>query len=419
MPEISQSSCRGLLSLVVLALLAIPASAQPPADLTIETVITGVTAPTAMRHAGDGSGRLFIVERAGVIRVWDGQSSTPLATPFLDISSDVQTGGEEGMLGLAFHPDYASNGFFYVSYTGIGSISIIERFTVSADPNVADLASRSVVLSLAQTYSNHNGGDIHFGPDDGYLYIGFGDGGGFDTPQDMTRILGKMLRIDVDSPPAEGAELCAIIQNYAIPPDNPFVATSDDCDEIWHSGLRNPWRWSFDRATGDMLIGDVGEDSAEEVNFQPAESTGGENWGWPCREGSTPFEPGFCTGGETLIDPVLEYSHAGGQCSVIGGYVYRGSIAGMFGTYVYADWCTGEIWFANETSPGVWSTSLWNNLDDFSYIGFGEDEAGELYVTQFDAVGRFSSASAGTLIFADGFELFGDTSQWSSVVPIL
>ncbi len=381
-------------------LLGLPAAAQPPADLTLETVASGLDQPLAIRHAGDGSGRIFIVEQPGRIRIFDGAQL--LATPFLDITGVVLSGGEQGLLGLTFHPDYAANGFFYVNYTRSGVPSgetVIERYSVSAgDPDVADPTSAFEVLVIDQTFSNHNGGDIHFGPD-GFLYIGMGDGGGSDTAQDLTTLLGKMLRIDVDG----GVP-------YAIPADNPFTGTAGALGEIWAWGLRNPYRWSFDRGTGDLLIGDVGEGDWEEVDFQPAASAGGENYGWPCREGAHDFAPGGPTCGGVLVDPVLEYSHAQG-CTVIGGYVYRGGIPGLVGTYVYTDWCSGITWFATQTSPGVWQSSVWDTLPTFSIVGYGEDEAGELYLTLGGEIARFHSPSSLGLIFTDGFES-GDTSAW-------
>ncbi|NJL29903.1 MAG: PQQ-dependent sugar dehydrogenase, partial [Thermoanaerobaculia bacterium] len=261
-----------------------------------------LTRPVAIRNAGDGSGRIFIVEQPGTIRIYDITTGTLLATPFLDITALVDdSGNEQGLLGLAFHPNYVSNGFFYVNYTwDHPSLPLdrtrIVRYTRSAgNPNVADTASALVLLEIEQDFSNHNGGDIHFGPD-GYLYIGMGDGGSGGDPnnraQSINQLLGKMLRIDVDgTPPPMPNDLCGLVTNYGIPPGNPFAGGSGDCDEIWALGMRNPWRWSFDRANGDLFIGDVGQGPSnprEEIDFQPAASTGGENYGWSCREGNLP-----------------------------------------------------------------------------------------------------------------------------------
>lgn len=392
---------RAVSILAVVAVFAHPLAAQPPDDLMVATVASGFDFPVAIRHAGDGSGRLFIVEQGGLIRIIDA-SGTVLPTPFIDLISTVVSGGEQGLLGLAFHPDYPTNGFFYVNYTRSGTPldqTVIERYSVSAgNPNVADAASGVEILVIDQTFSNHNGGDVHFGPD-GYLYVGMGDGGGNETAQNLTTLLGKMVRIDVDG----GFP-------YAIPPDNPFVGDPTALDEIWAWGLRNPYRWSFDRATGDLLIGDVGEGSWEEVDFQPAASPGGENYGWPCREGAHDFDTSGPTCGGPLVDPVLEYSHDDG-CTIIGGFVYRGSIPGLVGTYIYNDWCSGNTWFATQTSPGVWESTLWDVLPTFSIVSYGEDEDGELYLTLGGSIARFESLG---LVFADSFET-GDFSGWSSV----
>jgi glucose/arabinose dehydrogenase len=388
--------------------LSTPATAQPPADL--ELVPTGAPASTAvaMRNAGDGSGRLFVVERNGTIEIFD-PSSGLLGTPFLDIVSDVDTFFEGGLLGLAFHPDFGSNRYFYVYYTRTSSPleSVVERFTVmAADPNHADPSSRREIFTLEQPAGNHNGGDIHFGPD-GYLYIGLGDGGASSgTSQDNLDLLGKILRID----PCDD-EVC--VPAYEIPPDNPFVGDPSAADEIWASGLRNPYRWSFDRATGDMFIADVGAGSREEVSFQPAASIGGEDYGWNCREGDI-AGPGNCSG--TFVEPIIVYGHTSGNCSITGGYRYRGCITGLRGTYVFADFCTARVWFAEEVGGGSWTFSEWDNLAGSIY-GFGEDEDGELYLSTGGSILRFESASdCSEVIFADGFES-GDTSAWGSTVP--
>ncbi len=390
-----------------------PVGAVPPGDLALVEVISGLNLPVAIRHAGDGSGRLFIIEQAGVIRVFDGSGLLP--APFLNISSIVDDGGnEQGLLGLAFHPNYASNGYFYVNYTydpGAGlDRTRIARYSVSAgDPDVAD-TTETVLMEIEQDYSNHNGGDIHFGPD-GYLYIGMGDGGSGGDPndraQDRQELLGKMLRIDVDGAARRGViTSCGLEANYSIPADNPFVADGNSCDEIWAYGMRNPWRFSFDRQSGDLLIGDVGQELWEEIDFQPAVSSGGENYGWRCYEGTHEYNTSGCSG--PFVDPILEYSHSGGRCSVTGGYVYRGhGISGFDGTYIFGEYCTGEIWFA--TSGGGWSSILWADTDLFVST-FGEDEDGEIYLANLYGgnVFRFESAST---IFIDGFES-GDLSGW-------
>lgn len=402
----------GLKACLCLSLLALwspwtsTASAQIPDDLALVTVASGFVSPVAIRHAGDGSGRLFVVEQAGAVQVVD--NGVIGTSPFLDITGLVESGGEAGLLGLAFHPDYATNGFFYLNYTrqaGPDLETVIARYTVSSgDPNVADAGSAFIVLVVGQPYGNHNGGDIHFGLD-GFLYIGLGDGGDWSTAQDLSNLLGKMLRIDVDG----GTP-------YAIPVDNPYVGDPSASDEIWASGLRNPWRWSIDRQTGDLVIGDVGEGEWEEMSFGTS-GVGGLNFGWPCREGNHSFQPQFCDGSETLEDAFFEVNHSTGACSIIGGYIYRGSaIPGLNGYVLFHDWCSGESWFSRQTSPGVWDTVQWETIPGFNSVGYGEDESGEIYVTFGDSISRLESPSAVNAVFIDGFES-GDTSLWSSSVP--
>lgn len=394
-----------------------PVGAEPPADLQLVEVMSGLNGPVAVRHAGDGSGRLFVVEQPGLIKIWDG--SQLLGTPFLDIQAIVDdAGNEQGLLGLAFDPDYVSSGSFYVNYTydpGSGlDRTRVARYSVSAgDPNVADPASEEVIIEIEQDYSNHNGGDIHFGPD-GYLYIGMGDGGSGEDPldraQSLNQLLGKMLRIDVSGEkvsPNGVITTCGLVGNYAIPPDNPFVSDGNSCGEIWSYGLRNPWRFSFDRTNGDMFIGDVGQYFVEEVNWQPASSMGGENYGWSCMEGDVLRNYNPCDG-TPLTAPIATYTHAGGNCSVTGGYVYRGhGVGGLGGTYVFADYCSGRIWFVN--NDGGWSAVEWGDTP-FGISSFGEDEGGELYVADLfgGKVFRFESEST---IFVDDFES-GDTVAW-------
>ena len=404
-----------------------PLGAQPPADLMIESVTGGVSSPVAIRHAGDGSGRIFIVEQGGLIKIYDG--STLLATPFIDLTSVVVSGGEQGLLGLAFHPNYASNGYFYVNYTRSANPldqTVVARYSVSAgNANVADPMSATEILVVDQPFSNHNGGDIHFNPIDGYLYVGMGDGGGWDTSQDLTSLLGKMLRIDVDGAGAplqeatesQGAiDTCGVVANYAVPNDNPYNADGNACDEIWSVGLRNPWRWSFDRQTGDLLIGDVGEGDWEEMNYA-AHNDGAVNFGWPCLEGPDSFQPGFCSGGETLTPAFYNLNHDTGACSIIGGYVYRGnSIPSLRGYIMFNDWCSGETFFANQTSPGTWSTTQWNSVPGFNLVGYGEDEDGEIYLAFGEEISRLVSPSSTAPIFEDGFE-DEDFSAWSAVFP--
>lgn len=322
----------GIVLASTLALLVVVAAAVWPgvraeAQVTLgfEPVATDLSSSVGVTHAGDGSGRLFIVEQTGHIRIHDGTQVR--STAFLDVSSLITCCGERGLLGLAFHPDYAANGLFYVHYTNTAGNTAIAHYRVSADPNVADPASAQVLLTVTQPFTNHKGGQLAFGPD-GFLYIALGDGGSGGDPgnraQDLTTLLGKILRLDVD-----GAF------PYAIPATNPFRTTQGARPEIWALGLRNPWRFSFDRQTGDLFIADVGQSAREEVNFQPAASAGGENYGWRRMEGTLCFDPSSGCNDESLTLPILEYDHSLG-CSITGGYRYRGGRFPQFaGRFVY------------------------------------------------------------------------------------
>jgi glucose/arabinose dehydrogenase len=344
----------------------------------------GLSNPVHVANAGDGSGRLFVVEQAGTIRIF--KNGAFLATPFLDIHSLVSCCGEEGLLSVAFHPNYAVNGYFYVYYANNlvspGDITLA-RYHVSAAPDVADPSSAQVVLVVPHpTNTNHYGGQLFFGPVDSYLYMGTGDGGsGGDPPnnaQNLNVLLGKIMRLDVDG---SGAVPCgqSTAAPYAIPPTNPFVGIGG-CDEIWAYGVRNPWRFSFDRATGDLLIGDVGQNLYEEVDFQPAASAGGENYGWRRMEGFHCYNPATGCDDGTLTLPILEETHnPGGWCALIGGFRYRGTaIPALVGVYLYGDTCLGQIWGATE-SGGTWSAEEML-APGLTISSFGEDQAGEVYV---------------------------------------
>jgi glucose/arabinose dehydrogenase len=341
--------------------------------LALQEVVSGLSAPLFLT-APEGDPRLFIVERAGSIRVV--QNGTVLASPFLDISARVATTGERGLLSMAFDPHYASNGFFFVYFTELNGDIAIERFRVSAgDPNLADPASSLRILTIAhRDFANHNGGLVAFGPD-GFLYIGTGDGGGGGDPQgnaqNLDALLGKLLRIDVSNSSAG--------EPYAIPPLNPFVGQAGRRGEIWAYGLRNPWRYAFDATAGFVYIADVGESTREEVNVA-ALAAGGLNYGWNITEGSLCFPAAPCdTQGLTL--PVLEYGHdASGGCAITGGHVYRGSaIPELRGRYFYSDFCSG--WLRSFVYNGTAAEQVdWNIANVGQVLSFGEDAQKELYM---------------------------------------
>ena len=349
-----------------------------PSQVMLRETSSGLTQPLAIVNAGDGSGRLFIVERAGRIRILD--QGTLLATPFLDIDNIVNsTNGEQGLLALAFHPNYETNGFFYTAHTADGGALVLSRFTRSANnPNLANPNSGLTLITIPHpTHTNHNGGTLAFGPD-GYLYWSTGDGGGggdpFNNAQNLNSLLGKILRLDVDhSDPGK---------NYAIPASNPFYNMQNRRGEIWAYGLRNPWRLSFDRQTGDLFIADVGQNNLEEINFQPAASPGGENYGWPIMEGTQCYNsPQGCDKTGKVL-PITEYDHSLG-CSVTGGYLYRGSrYPAMNGRYFFADYCSGRLFSLYKDSVQGWVRS---QVADTPYLisTFGQDEQGELYLSDY------------------------------------
>jgi len=429
----TQSPARSMLVLA-LSLASMPVAtslpaAEPPGDLFLQQIASGLVNPVDIQSPADGSGRVFIVERRGTIRVIQDDILQPGF--ILDIQNKVDDAGfEQGLLGLAFHPDFTNNGRFFVNYIrdpgAPADRTVIEEYTVVALNGQEAIGGSSItILEIVQDASNHNGGGLAFGPD-GYLYIGMGDGGnGNDPPcnaQNMDRLLGKMLRISVDGGGVDPD--CGLVGNYTIPTSNPFRdGGGGQCDEIWALGLRNPWRWSFDRQTGDMVIGDVGQIAREEISFEPWNSPGGLNFGWKVMEGSvcgTDFPDSDCPVGTppcfdpSYTDPVIDYGRTEGS-TVTGGYVYRGpTIAGIQGRYFYADHGSGRIWITTPAGQGSWMTEEWLNTG-FSIASFGEDEPGELYLADRSGgtIYRFTSPIS---VFADGFE-FGDSSPWSAVVP--
>lgn len=449
-------------------LAAAVAQAQPTTPQFV-SYLSGFNTPIGIFHSGDSTGRLFVIQQGGQVRVVrDGSLRT---APLLSLSSSstclypgnpktsvvgFTSGGERGLLGLAFHPQFAGSGAgrgrLFVSFTDQSGDSMLVRYTM-ADPaadtlSAPDLATCTVILRVDQDYANHNGGHIAFGPG-GYLYFGLGDGGsGGDpcqraqtlNPSDLASfdgvdsgcpadaaytgnggdpnsraLLGKMLRLDVNTTTAalSAGNLCGRPRvgqpvEYGIPIGQPGSADgslSTACDEVWSYGLRNPWRWSFDRSNSDLLIGDVGQGNVEEVNYEPV-SQGGRNYGWRCREGNTDYNTAGC--GSPVVaftEPVLAYSHAGGRCSITGGYVYRGSVLGVQGRYFYGDYCTGEVWAATQ-SGGSWSTpgSVFQNLAN-PLASFGEDQQGDLYATQGGEIWILDGPRApGDPIFLNGFE---------------
>lgn len=362
----------------------------PPATLGLQRVIGGLSKPTDITHAADD--RLFISEKVGRIRIV--QNGSLLTTSFLDISAKVakNTGSEEtGLLGLAFHPNYKNNGYFYVNYNVSGPLRTrVSRFKVSSgDSNIADPNSELVLMEFDQPYNNHNGGQLQFG-NDGYLYIATGDGGSGGDPQNNAQnndvLLGKLLRIDVDGTGGNGPDCeTSGSNNYRIPPDNPYVnGKGGTCDEIWASGLRNPWRFSFDRLTHDLWIGDVGQGKIEEIDFMPAGSGGGKNYGWRCYEGDAEYSTGGCQPASSYVAPITTVNHSTGACSITGGYVYRGSaFPNLNGHYFFSDYCDKTIRSISGAADNPIVTAWSASGGGSNPVTFGQDRNGELYVGYF------------------------------------
>ncbi len=351
-------------------------TAPLPANVVLTPVVSDLNRPLYVTHAGDESNRLFVLEQSG--EIWIIEDDVKLDQPFLDVSGIISqsalTGSytEQGLLGIAFHPDYATNGLFFVNYTDLNGGTVVARYNVSlSNPNIADVGSAQIIFQIAQPFSNHNGGHMDFGPD-GYLYISLGDGGSANDPlgagQNTQLLLGSILRLDVNGQ-----------LPYSIPEDNPFVGNDAGADEIWSYGLRNVWRFSFDAATGDMYLADVGQNQWEEINFQPADSTGGENYGWNVWEATTIFAGGTAEG---HILPIAEYNHSVG-CSVTGGYVYRGeAIPDLEAVYLFSDYCSGRVWATYRDSNMQWNTIEFLSTG-MQVSSFGVDEANEMYIIDY------------------------------------
>lgn len=368
-----------------------------PLSVEFEDIYTGLSGPVGLYHCGDE--RLFILEKdAGQIEIIDTLGN--YIGQFLDVDNLLSAGGERGLLGMAFDPNYISNGRFYINYTNTSGNTVIARYTVSANPNVANVSSAEILLTISQPYGNHNGGHIAFGPD-GYLYIGMGDGGSAGDPgnraQDLTSRLGKMLRIDVSGS-----------SGYAIPEDNPFATVDNAQPEIWAYGLRNPWKFSFDRLTGDLWIADVGQNLWEEVNVVVGESLGGENYGWRCYEGNVTYQTSGCPSASELTFPVGVYAHGSPTnfCSITGGAVYRGTkYSAMQGKYFFTDYCDGKLYMLDGSiESGFSSTNL--GAAGSAITAIQEDAAGELYIVMQTGTIRKIKDSCGifnpTITVSDG-----------------
>jgi glucose/arabinose dehydrogenase len=340
--------------------------------LGLEQLARGLRRPVALADAGDFSGRLYVAEKRGPIRIVENGSALP--TPFLDISDRVASDqSENGLLGLAFHPDYPNNGFFYVYYSNLANQTVLARYSVSGNPNVADKNSETVLLTFDQPTPEHNGGQLTFGTD-GYLYVGLGDGGGvgdeYNNGQNGGTLLGAILRLDVDS----GLP-------YSVPPDNPFVGDPNIRDEIWTYGLRNPWGYALDRDSGEWYIADVGETKFEEINVQPA-GVAGQNYGWPQMEGTHCYPSGEECEKPGMVSPVYEYTHTEG-CAVVGGFVYRGrQFPALDGTYLFGDYCAGQIWALRKLPIGGWQF-VEMSAPFVRISAFGQDRNGEVYVLDY------------------------------------
>ena len=356
--------------------------------IALQQFATGFSGAVEIAHANDS--RLFIVQQSGLIRVLNSNGIIN-ATPFLNLSSLITSGGERGLLGLAFHPNYSTNGYFFVNYTNTSGSTVIARYSVSStNPDVA-VATGTILMTISQPFSNHNGGSIKFGPD-GYLYIGMGDGGSGGDPgnrsQNINENLGKMLRIDVNSTTAPF---------YTSPASNPYVGIAGN-DEIWAIGVRNPWKFSFNKSNGDLWIADVGQNAIEEINKVSSPLSGGLNFGWRCYEGTVPYNTTGCSSIANMTMPFAQYDHSNG-CSITGGYVYTGTVYPNFlNKYFFADYCENRIGYVNTSTGVITYTPYFSGQNNFS--SFGEDMNGELYISSGSTIYKIIDSSLGSANFS-------------------
>jgi glucose/arabinose dehydrogenase len=370
---------------------------------------SGLTSTVGITNAGDS--RLFVVNQRGYIHIIN-SDGTINSKPFLDIHDRIVYAGERGLLGLAFHPKYQTNGYFYVNYIGVGDSTHISRFKLgSTNPDIADSSSEVKLMTIYQPFTNHKGGELCFGPD-GYLYIGLGDGGSSGDPgkrsQNPMVFLGKMLRIDVDHG-----------NPYSVPVTNPFYGSTTTLNEIWALGLRNPWRFSFDRLTGDLWIADVGQSAFEEIDVQPANSKGGENYGWNCYEGNQSYNNTGCISADQMTFPAYVYNH-GPECSITGGYVFRGSASSSFyGHYFFADYCSDRIWTLHKVDE-QWVRQDFGQFSGNGFSTFGEDASGQIYIAGIKSgkIYRINDQSTGTTLSEKSSEIKIISSPFSDLIRL-
>ena len=369
--------------------------------IALQSFATGFNSPVEITNAGDT--RLFVVEQGGLIKVVNANGSVN-ATPFLNVASLISSGSERGLLGLAFHPNYATNGYFFINYTNTSGNTVIARYSVSANPNVANTTG-TILMTITQPFSNHNGGTLKFGPD-GYLYIGMGDGGSGGDPgnraQNINENLGKMLRIDVNA---------TVAPFYTSPSTNPYVGVAGN-DEIWALGLRNPWKFSFNRITGDLWIADVGQSAMEEIDKVTNPLPTAINFGWHCYEGNNTYETTGCLAASNYTFPFVQYARTGGACSVTGGYVYTGSTYPNFqNKYFFTDYCDDKIRMVNTSTGAITTTSAFSNNN---FVSFGEDSTGELYLAGITSgtIFKLTDSSMGiTSVEKNGFTIYPNPAK--------